>query len=330
RNWNEYLIDQVFRRKPWLLRMVLKDLAKARGGGFPAIYQPVKMSDFGAVINVVKWTGEVTASPIQNPIVAAQWNMCGYAVVMDTLLTEFSLMQGAGAPYAVIDSIKERFTDFYFALIDAIDTKLYGKPSDANEIEGLDSAIDDGTNVATYGGLSRSEYPNWASVIYNYNAETVGTTIPDYVTNKEHWKIVSWYLAKYRKNVPGDVPGVILTSYSVFRALIDSMAGIERTIVQNIDEVSLTRGAGIQQLLIDGIPVIPLDKITTDTLYYCNFNYWEFPTNADLFFNMLGPADLLAVNVLGWRIALLFGGNFICYAPRYNFKVINFPVGISL
>lgn len=50
-------------------------------------------------------------------------------------------------------------------MTDDIGTLLHGTGSNGTDFLGLAAGIDDGTNVATYGGLSRSTYTSWASTI---------------------------------------------------------------------------------------------------------------------------------------------------------------------
>lgn len=317
RGFNPFIIEQAFRKKPVFLSMVLKDLAKPRGGGFSPITQPVYFSDWGANVTKLSWTSEVQASPIQYPMTVAQWNMAGYAVVIDTLLTEWSLMQGAGEPWKVIDTIKARFTDFYMAMVDTIDSKILSAPASADEMDGLRNAIDDGTTYATYGGLSRTTYPNWAAPKYDAS----GT----YESGKE-WQSVIYALYKYKHNIPGDVPNAVLCSYGVFYTLAKSLTTIDRIITSTPQEgVDLSRTYAIQALNLQGLYIIPIDKITDNTAYFCNFKYFEMPVNPDLFFSMTETTSLLPVRTLGWTTAVVFAGNFICYRPRYSFKVINMP-----
>ena len=315
RNFNPFLIEQAFRKKPIFLSLVLRDLANPRGGGFNPIVQPVYFEDWGANVNKLSWTAGFEASPIKNPTVVAQWNMAGYVVAIDTLLPEWSMMQGAGSEYAVIDTIKARFTDFYMELIDTIDTKILGYASSSDEMNGLQDAIDDGTTVATYGGLSRSTYSNWAAPKYDASS----------VSFSNAWQYVIYYLDKYKANIPGDVPNIVLCSYGVFHKIATSLTSMERIVTATPDEVDLTRGIGIQVLNIGGTYIIPLQKITDDTAYFCNFKYWEMAVNPDLFFALTDTVSLIPVNVLGWRTAILFAGNLVCYRPRYNFKVVNMP-----
>lgn len=320
RNFRPGIIDAVFRKKPMFLFQVLKDLSEPVAGGFNPIVQPIFFSDFGAVINAISWTAGVTASPVSLPVVSAQWNMAGYAVVMDTLLPELAMTQGAAAQLVQIDPIVERFTDFYYSLLDAIDSRILSKATNTTDINGLDDAIDDGTTVATYGGLSRSEYPKWAAPVYNA-ADYSGA---EWQT-QNHWKAISFFLAKYRANVPGDVPNIVLTSYGVFYKIATSLTNIERVIAATPEEVDFTRHIGMQVLNIEGLYVIPCDKITTPTAYFINGRTFKFAVHPDLVFRFIGPESLLPVEKLGWRCALVFAGQFYCVNPRANFKVNNLP-----
>lgn len=319
RRFNPFIIDASFRRKPMFLHMVMKDLAKPVAGGFNPINQPIYFDDWGAVVNEVQWTGSFTPSPTKMPAITAMWNQSMVFVSIDTMVTELAMMQGSGSQMAVIDSIKTRFTDFYFALLDYLDTRLLTAAQTPYQISGLQEAIDDGTTYATYGGLSRSDYPKWASVVYN----NTDTTTPA-------WQLVAYYLAKYKQNIGGDYPNLILCSYGVFEAIVRSLTGtanaggIDRIISATPDEVDLTRGIGVQLLNINGIYVMPLDKITDATVYFLHTSDFHFDVNPDFFFTMFGQESLLPVGLLGWRAGIAFAAQFYNTNPRQSFKVTNF------
>ena len=313
RRINPFVIDATFRKQPTFLYFVLRDLAERYEGGFNPINQPIYFTDWGAQISKLSWTSEFTSSPIKMPIVPAQWNIAGVVVGIETVFTEWSLIQGAGSPMAVIDTIKARFTDFYFALVDYLDTKIMGKATAADEFNGMQDAVDDGTNVATYGGLSRTDYPNWAAVVYN-NTDT--TT--------DAWKLIIIYLHKYA-NAMGRIPfNLILCGWGVFNKIALSMTAIERMIIATPQEIDLTRGVGVQALNINGINIIANSKITDNTVYFLNFRDFKFMYNPDAFFSLLGPESLLPVGVVGWRCAILFAGQFYCTNCRNQMKVTNF------
>lgn len=321
RRFNPFIIDESFKRKPMFLHMVLKDLAKPNAGGFNPVTQPVYFDDWGAVINEVTWNSTFNTSPNNNPIVTAMWNQSMVFVSIDTLITEWAMMQGAGSSdTVVIDTIKTRFTDFYFALLDYLDTRLLTAAQNQYQISGLNEAIDDGTTYATYGGLSRVDYPKWASVVYNNTDNTTAA-----------WQLITYYMAKYKQNIGGDYPNLILCSYGVFEKIVQSLTGtantggIERIISATPDAVDLTRGIGVQILNINGVNILPLDKITNSTVYFLHTVDFHFDVNPDFYFTMFEPQSLLAVNKIGWRTGVSFAGQFYNTKPRQSFKVTNFP-----
>jgi len=313
RRFNPFIIDATFRKQPVFLYLVLRDLAERYEGGFNPINQNIYFTDWGAVINKMQFKSEFTPSPVQMPALVAQWNIAGLIASIDTLFTEWSIIQGAGSEYAQVDAIKTRFTDYYFALTDYVDSKIMATATATDEFNGLLDAVDDGTNVATYGGLSRSDYPNWGAVVYS-NTDT--TT--------EAWKLIITYMHKYA-NAIGRVPfNLILCSYGVFNKIVMSMTSIERSIIATPSEIDLTRGIGIQSLNINGINVVANPKITDATVYFLNFRNFKFQYNPDAFFSLLGPESLLPVNVAGWRAAILFAGQFYCVNCKENMKVTDF------
>lgn len=315
RHFNPFLIQAALRRKPIFLYLLLRDLAEPRAGGFSPITQPVQLQEFGGVISTLTFTSEFTASPISNPIINAEWNMAMYMIAMDVLATEYMMIQGEASPLAVVDTIKARFTDFYQKLLDFIETKILGAPANAYDMDGLANAIDDGTNYATYGNISRSTYPSWGAPIIDLSG----------ITFDQAWQCIPYVVNKYRANYNGEGPNIVLVPYGVFHALGISLTALERIITATPDTVSLTQAVGFQALNINGLWIIPLAKLSGTTGYFVNFNSFKLYIHPDAFFAMTPWAPLLAVNVYGWRAGITFAGNFVCLKPWNNIKVLNMP-----
>lgn len=122
--------------------------------------------------------------PVQGaPFVNAQWSdysgsFTQPSVQQGAFLSEFNLklmispvpflgMEGAvQQDYAIIPLIEARMNDTTNVMLDAMATALYTNTTNTQQFIGLPGAIDDGTNLATYGNINRSTYTWWLSLIH--------------------------------------------------------------------------------------------------------------------------------------------------------------------
>jgi len=132
-------------------------------------------------------------APLQgNPMVIGQW--VGYdgafdqpGVIPGIQNAEFNLKAFVTAipflgfeglvqvDYDVVPLIEARMNDATNVSIDTFSNALYLNISNTQQMVGLQGAVDDGTFLATYGGISRSLNPWWKSV-YVHNGGSTALT----------------------------------------------------------------------------------------------------------------------------------------------------------
>ena len=139
--------------------------------------------------------------PVQGaPFVNAQWSdysgsFTQPSVQQGAFLSEFNLklmispvpflgMEGAvQQDYAIIPLIEARMNDTTNVMLDAMATALYTNTTNTQQFIGLPGAIDDGTNLATYGNINRSTYSWWKSKVYNAgNANPTRQNVLQYIS----------------------------------------------------------------------------------------------------------------------------------------------------
>jgi hypothetical protein len=316
------LIDQALRKKPMFLYMLLKDCMVQNTGGFAPITQPVLLNQFDVNTFNMRFDGSGDMSPVSNPIINAEWLISGYGIFMQTPAVEASLMQ-ADPSSVVINTIRARLTDFMSSLIDLVDSKLLSAPATDLDMDGIVNAIDDGTTYGTYGGIQRSTNPKWKAPIFDY------TTYSSNFTNKEYL-LIPYLVNAVQNGLDDELPNIIFCSYGTFDKLANSLintgsgAAVQQFMTIPADEVMMTRTFGIQSLVINGIPIFPLAKITDGTIYFMNGRRFQLHIHPDYFFSLTEPESMLPVGVHGWVNALEIAGNLICTEPISNFKVVNF------
>ena len=184
---------------------------------------------------------------------------------------------------AIVDLMTEEFRSVGRAMSDRMGTDLYtdGTGNTNKNLTGLVAHVDDGTNVATYQGLSRTTYPRLAStltvqsgalalsnVASDFDAAQVGNDAPTLgVTTPAVFTIIeALYTATSRYQINANInERVKLTA-----------AGIEKA--------GVTANVGFTGLMFRGLPIISDDKCTANNLYLLNENYldlYEMPQHPD-------------------------------------------------
>lgn len=157
---------------------------------------------------------------------------------------------------------------------------------------GLIAGVDDGTNVATYGGLSRSTYTKWASVIQTsvgahdftktrtlMNSATTGGMKPNLLVCDE--TTFGYVESDYAASVEGN--------YNLIEA---NRANLTSKGIMPKTRDGLVGNAGFDTLYYGGSPIIKDEKCGTQALWALNTEYlrWYGVTAAEA-----SPVDLSSV-----------------------------------
>jgi hypothetical protein len=250
----------------------------------------------------------------------------------------------------VIKLLTAKMDEAKISMADSIGTELYGFGL-GKAFDGLGNIVDNGTNAATYGGLSRTTYPFLDADV---------TTVTNGV-------ITLSYLSSEFDNVSAasstsESPTIGLTTKSIWtlvEGLIQPMlsARYESTAVKGYDRVdgktpmgtSRYEGAevhgvgGFISITWRGRPMVADDKATAGTFYWVNEKYLHFAVqrSAELrdisstvesmegfyedvpFPSAFQFRDLMSsINQLGQVGVVILLGNLIDEQPRRNGKLI--------
>lgn len=213
-------------------------------------------------------------------------------------------------------------------LADGIGSMLYADGTGNSNLDllGLAALVDDGTNVSTIGGLSRTTYTTLKSTVTASGGQIS--------------------LAKLRilYNAIADasvIPTRIFTPYAVWQYYESLLQPTER-IMKTVNVAENFKGyTGYEMLLFAGLPVIPDRKATSGYLYMLNDEYLDFyalsmdlsgydgkPVNVAskiLKGNSYDEVDNLgffwtglirSTNQFGFNSFIVLGGNLITDNPR--------------
>lgn len=173
----------------------------------------------------------------------------------------------------VLPLVETEFDSQAQSLTQSMADQLYNGTGAGNDMDSIDSAADDGTNYASYAGLSRTTYPSLkgyylasaGSLTLNkmataYDAVEIGTDSPTGIfTTKSLWSVYESLLA------PTVRAGYQVSGYPA---------------MNNVGEVSKTPGMGGQQgfaaLWYRGTPVMKDEQCPSGRMYFTNNNYFSF------------------------------------------------------
>jgi len=292
------LVDNIFNSNPLFARMYRR-LTIADGG--TQIVLPVLLNQTHTV-GSYSGADEFLIEPSEE-VNAAVFDWCQYYAAIQ--ITGLDDLKNSGDT-AVINLIKTKCVVAEKSLRDRMGQHLYqdGTGNAGKNLLGLAAAVDDGTNVVNYGGLSRTTYPQWRAV-YSANAGT-GRELT-----------LGLMQAQFsRASKDNERPNLILTTHGVFNKYMSLLQPGQRFMD------SETASAGFQNLLFQGRPLVVDEQIATvpnHTIWMLNDKYFEFYVHRDrnfrfVPFQMATKQDVAIAKVL-------FAGQLVCSSPRLQVRI---------
>jgi hypothetical protein len=155
----QMVVILIYKQNP-LLALLLRNAIRASGGVSPYT-QPVQT---GAYVTS-SWMGPAGQFTIPSDVAAtvnAEFNMCALATPVTSFGLEQLVTQDA---IAVASRLMLKLNDLKNSALASLSQALFSSAGgNVLQMFGLLDAYDDGTTVATYGGLSRATYPSWAGL----------------------------------------------------------------------------------------------------------------------------------------------------------------------
>lgn len=159
----------------------------------------------------------------------------------------------------VLDLVEVEMVSRAQDLADGLGTMAYGL-GNGQDILGLQALVDNGTNVATIGGLNRNTYTTLQSILINNSILSL-----------------SGLRTLYNDIVDaGVVPTRIYTDFPTW-ALYESLLQPQEKIFKEINIVPNYKGySGFDGLMFAGLEIVPDRKCTSGYLYMLNEDYLNF------------------------------------------------------
>ncbi len=335
------IVNQVSNSTVWLARLFGDLKTDWNGANYRVPVRVAKKTNGSSFSGLTPWdTGS------SNNVRYMEFTVQAYAepVVIPGIQRAINAQAGDNQ---VLSFVSEKMDDAREAMRDNLGTMFYGVGV-GDDFDGLEVAVDDGTNATSYGGITRSSYSWMTSTI---DSSSTAITLALAFANFDS------------VSAAGDeeeAPTIALTTKTLWRTLETAMnsqiqAHYVSTSIQGYNKVSgktpkgelvpqaeLKGAAGFNAISLRARPMVADDKAPSGKFYWLNENKLEFRSLKDDTLRQITMAtevddvsgelptspiqfrDLMkSINQHGEIGAFLVFGQFVNRAPRRQGKLIN-------
>lgn len=204
---------------------------------------------------------------------------------------------------AVLDSTALKMEVAQMALQDTLGTDLQGDGTTAGTLTGVQAALDDGTNVTTYGGVSRTDGGAQESAVEG-NLDATGGALT-----------LSVLQASYGSaTVANSTPNLGLTTQALFNKLWDKVQPQQR--FESGDGNNRMAAVGFQTIRFNNADVVVDSHVASGQFQFYNTNFISMIVHRDRNFAFTGFQMPTNQDALIGHI--FFAGEFIASNPRMN------------
>lgn len=205
----------------------------------------------------------LATSPVDNRV-KAQFDPSFVAITSSLPFDEVVTSLQSGTEERIIDLVKVTLESDAQDLANACGTQFWGDGTGngSKDILGLGAAVDDGTAVATYGGLSRATYTGLASTV-TASGGTMSLS-----------KLFTLY---YNVTSGNQRPTVAYCPEAVF-SLYDQLLVPQERYMMTASDIrnGSTHGTGSLDLLIKGVPIMADEKAPSGIFEFLNGDYIDW------------------------------------------------------
>lgn len=301
------MVVQIYNTSPGIAACLAN--AQVATGGVSSVSVPVQ----GAPFVNSSWTdysGTFAQPPSQQGASLSEF-------ALKAIITPIPFLGLEGAvqlDHAVVPLIEARMNDATNSAVDALSNALYNNSTNTQQLVGLPGAVDDGTNLVTYGNINRTANPWWKSSVYN-----AGATAPTR-------KLVLQYIGGTNKN-GGEMPTFGLMGFGTWLSLANDFVGAESYQIQpgqGFDSDADRPRSAFRALDVAGVPIYADPYCPEGILYLVNSNYFNLYVHEQASFAFTGFESLLSNYQLGYIGAVLSLLELVLTKPKTATRVSNF------
>lgn len=311
----QMVVILIYQQNP-LLALLLRNAIRASGGVSPYT-QPVQT---GAYVSS-SWIGPAGQFNLPQDVAAtvnAEFNMCCLATPVSSLGLEQLVTQDA---VAVASRLMLKLNDLKNASLQALSTALFGPPvTNVLQMFALQDAYGNATTAPTYGGLSRTTYPNWQGLVKTGAGAvlTRATFIP--------------LLLSAVKNAGGEALDFVVMSVQDWTTLLTDFMSVER---YNNDPSSRWGkddpvNSGFRGLLLGDTPLFFDLNCPQGTAFGFNSKYITLVVHEDANFAWTGWYSTIPQGQIASVGLSLTALNLVCSKPSTGIQIQGITGGAPL
>ncbi len=220
-----------------------------------------------------------------------------------------------------ISLLKARMNDAWAVTVQQMGTLLFSNNT-VNPLfpDSFYDAFDDGTNVATYGGVNRTAAGNTSLKGQYY----VGSSATGNVGNVGYKRTtMSNSLITVTDAAGGESPTCVIMNPGDFATLNGDFIGAEQIFIRPGQEA--TMGTPIRSsfpnLNVNGVPIFADHFCPVGNAYYINTKYTSLYGSEDAMFDFSGFYSLVPLGQIGQQGVVVLGYNVACAKPVANAHV---------
>ena len=298
------LVVQLYNSTPLLAALIAN--SQQASGGVSSVTVPVQGAQF---VNA-QWSdysGSFAQPSVQQGAYNAEFNLKLMITPVPFLGMEGAVQQDA----AIIPLIEARMNDATNVMMDAMATSLYQNYTNTQQFIGLPGAIDDGTNLQTYGNINRNTYTWWKSKVYN--AGNVNPTRQN----------ILQYISGTVKN-GAEVPSFGVCGFGTWTLLAQDFVGQEQYTItpgSGFDGDNNGPQAAFRALMVAGVPIYADPYCPEGIVYFVNTNYLNLYIHEQGSFVFTGFESTLPNWQIGYVGAVLMIAELISTKPKSMTRV---------
>ena len=292
------LVVQLYNSSPTMASLLAN--SQAAYGGVSSVSVPVQGGSF-VTGQWSDYSGQFNQPAAQQGAYLTEQNLKLFIVPIPFLGMEGVVQMD----HAVIPLVEARMNDATNVTMDTMSTAIFNNFSNQQQFLGFPGAIDDGTNLVNYGGLSRTTYSFWQSKVY-----AAGGVNP---TRQS----VLQYIAGVTKN-GGEMPSFGIMGFGTWTLLAQDFVGQESYTITPGGGFDTGDGprAAFRALMVAGVPIFADPYCPEGVLYLPNSSYLNLYVHTQASFAFTGFESTLSNWQLGYVGALVTIAELVNVKPK--------------
>ena len=281
------LVVQLYNTSPLTAALIAN--SQPASGGVSSVTIPAQGAQF---VNMqwVGYDGSFAAPNVQQGVWNLEFDLKGAVIPIPYLGFE-GLVQDS---HEIIPLLAARMNDAGNVYCDGVATALYNNYTNTQQIIGLPGAVDDGTNLVTYGGQSRTVQTWLKAKRYTASGSPTRALVAQYITGTF-------------KN-GGELPTFGVMGPATWQSLQNDFLPNESYVVtpeKGFDDEPWGARSAFRALMVSGVPIYMDPYCPEGTMYLLNTGYMAFYIHERAAFAFTGFESTLSNYQIGYIGAVL-------------------------